>query len=338
MPPTRAISSVFPATQKALSRLRSRVADLIADQLTSSIPEVEELCRYVERYRGKMVRPALTALSAAAATGRTVEEACVDDVVTVASVVELIHLATLVHDDVLDDAETRRGAPTIARIRGSETAVILGDFLISKSFHLCSTLDSQTTALRIGEITSAVCEGEMLQLARRGDAGLDEESYYAIITRKTAALIAVACELGAWHAGASDQVCREFFNFGIDLGVAFQIQDDLLDLVGAEDVVGKPLGKDIEKGKLTLPLLHHLRVVDGPERERVITLIRSETPLNGQRAPLAARLHATGSVDYAINAAESRIAQAKAHLAKLPPSAARDQLSALADAALHRDR
>ena len=331
-----AIPHADPALARRLAARLEDVASRIGRQLTSDIDEVEELCRHVERYRGKMLRPVLTLLSGAAASGGDLDDTT-DAHVTVAAVVEMIHLATLVHDDVLDNADTRRGAPTIARMRSGEVAVILGDFLLSQAYHLCSTLDSQRTALRVGEITSRVCEGEILQLVRRGRADLDERTYETIVERKTAALIAVACELGAHHAGADAETAERFYDYGRDLGVAFQIQDDLLDLVGEEHVVGKTLGKDIEMGKVTLPVLHHLRVCDPHERAEFSTLIRAQVPLNGERALVARRLHETGSVEYARETARRLVERAKARLLPVAPSEARDQLLSMADQVITRE-
>ena len=330
------IPTVHKDLEADLARRLAVVVERIAGQLTSPIPEVEELCRHVERYRGKMLRPVL-ALLCSDAIGRERTDVVTREVATVAAVVEMIHLATLVHDDVLDDADTRRGAPTIAKMRSSEVAVILGDFLLSQAYHLCSSLDDQRTALRVGEVTSAVCEGEMLQLVRRGQADLDEETYYTIVERKTAALIAVACELGAKHAGADDETARRMYDFGRDLGVAFQIQDDLLDLVGDEHVVGKTLGKDIEMGKVTLPVLHHLAHCEAGERADLTTLIRAQVPLNGERRTIVGRLHATGSVAYAQKAAADLVERAKSRLMALPDTDARDQLLLMADQVVRRD-
>ncbi|MEM1422620.1 MAG: polyprenyl synthetase family protein [Planctomycetota bacterium] len=330
------IPTIHPELEAELARRLRVVAERIGRHLTSPIPEVEELCRHVERYRGKMLRPVL-ALLCADATGDTSGVMTEREVTTVGAVVEMIHLATLVHDDVLDDAETRRGAPTIAKMRSSEVAVILGDFLLSRAYHLCSTLDDQRTALRVGEVTAAVCEGEMLQLVKRGHSDLDEDTYYTIVERKTAALIAVACELGAKHAGADAQTSQRMYDFGRDLGVAFQIQDDLLDLVGEERVVGKTLGKDIEMGKVTLPVLHHLAHCDATQKAELTTLIRAQVPLNGERRTIVDRLHATGSVEYAKKAASDLVERAKARLMALPDSDARDQLLLMADQVVRRE-
>lgn len=344
MAPRTAIPPTTPPRSLDLPPLISlgleRVGARVAQQLTSDVPEVHALCRSLEKYRGKMLRPTLSLLCAHAVRLDPLElvnEALiVPDVVTVASVVEMIHLATLVHDDVLDEAETRRGHATINRIEGNEVAVILGDFLISQSFHLCSSLDTQKTALRVGEITSAVCAGELLQLARRGDAKLDEPTYFRIIERKTAALIGLACEVGARHAGADEATCTAMYRFGMHLGIAFQIQDDLLDLIGDEAVVGKPLGKDIEKGKVTLPVLHHMGRLASAEREAIEARIRTSTPLNGSRSMLAARLDASGSIEYARRVAREHIERALGELACLGESAARERLAAVAESVIDR--
>ena len=322
-------SSVAKAVAEGLARVELR----FDNQLDSKIEPVAILCAHVERYRGKMLRPTLLIVTALA----TDKDTKVNDAhITSAAVVEMIHMATLVHDDVLDEADTRRQGATINHMHGNEAAVILGDYLISQSFHLCSQLDSQKTALRVGEITSTVCEGELLQLFNRGDLSLSEETYYQIISRKTAALIAVACELGAHHAGATEEQSDAMYRFGEKLGCAFQIQDDLLDLVGAESVVGKTLGRDLEKGKLTLPLIHHLGALSAEEREQTETYLRNAPSDENARRTLAQQLERTGSIAYARDTASRLVAEAKQELAAMPLSDARDYLASLADAVVER--
>ena len=281
-----------------------------------------------------MLRPTLLLLCAQASNPEQTE--CSDEQVVAATVLEMIHMATLVHDDVLDEAEVRRGGETVNRRKGNEAAVILGDYLISKSFHLCSGLDTQRTALRVGEITSVVCEGEMLQNAHRGDMRLGERTYFDIIERKTAALIALACELGAAHAGAGVRVQRELYEFGRLIGCAFQIQDDLLDLVGDESVVGKSLGRDVAKGTLTLPLIHHLASLPARERAEAEAALGPAASLNGRRAALVARLHETASIEHARSVAFGMVQSAKERLTCLPESIACATLHEIADAVVAR--
>lgn len=331
-------TGVLPLLEEGLTR----VVAAMDRQTASALRPVQELVDHVEGYRGKMLRPSAVLLTALACAGESEPERCATILssesphVVIGAVVEMIHLATLVHDDVLDEAELRRGAQTINALRGNEAAVILGDYLISKAFHLCSTLESQRTALRIGEVTSIVCEGEMLQLAQRGDLALDERAYFEIVERKTASLIAVACELGALHAGASPAVARAMHDFGLKLGVAFQIQDDLLDLVGDENVVGKSLGKDLEKEKLTLPVIHHLACLSTSARMDTERLIHRNSFHNGMRMGVRPRLEATASIAYAKSVANRLVNEAKKLLSVLPASSAREFMASMADAVIAR--
>src|SRR5438093_4817321 len=211
----------------ALSGLTDCIAPQLAavdqrfrDELTSELPCVNALVKHVSRFRGKMLRPMLVLLSGKACGELT------DAHVTIATVVEMVHMATLVHDDVLDEAELRRKGATINHLRGNEAAVLLGDYLISHSYHLCSSLDSQLASRVIARTTNQVCEGELLQTDNRNQLELDEETYFQIITRKTASLCATCCGLGATLAGATKDQIAALETYGLALGVAFQIQDD----------------------------------------------------------------------------------------------------------------
>src|SRR3954464_525247 len=222
-------------------------------ELNSEIGCVNTLVKHVSRFRGKMLRPTLVLL-----TGRACGELSGAHTV-IATVVEMVHMATLVHDDVLDEAELRRKGATINHLRGNEAAVLLGDYLISHSYHLCSSLDSQFASRTIARTTNQVCEGELLQIDNRNNFDLDEETYVKIITHKTATLCATCCHLGAKFAGAEDDVISRLELFGLSIGTAFQIQDDILDIVGDFRTVGKTLGIDVEKGKMTLPMIHFMQ-------------------------------------------------------------------------------
>lgn len=325
------------------SRIADDLADALArvetrfdDQLVSDIPTVNTLCKHIEQYRGKMLRPTLVFLAGLTARPDDANRPS-DNLVTVAAVLEMIHMATLVHDDVLDEADLRRNTATINTLHGNETAVMLGDYLLARSYHLCSQLETQATALRVGEITATVCEGEMLQLANRGKLDLGERLYFDIIQRKTAALIAGAMELGARHAGATEAQIRDMHEIGLRLGVAFQIQDDLLDLLGDERTVGKSLGKDVDKGKLTLPIIHHLEKLDPARRESAQGFI-AMLPRKGDEAhhTLVDALHETGSIAYAKDKAASLVNGAKAMLAGFPASSGREALLAAADSVVNR--
>src|SRR5450432_1023046 len=241
-----------------------------AAELSSDLSCVNTLIKHVSRFRGKMLRPVLVLLSGKAC-GKLVDAHTV-----IATVVEMVHMATLVHDDVLDEAELRRKGATLNHLRGNEAAVLLGDYLISHSYHLCSSLNSQFASRLIGRTTNELCEGELLQIDNRNNLELDEETYLEIISRKTASLTAACCILGAKMSNAGEATVRRAEVFGRSLGIAFQIQDDILDIVGDVRDVGKTLGIDIEKAKLTLPIIHFLRTAPREHRVLMRSLLESK--------------------------------------------------------------
>ncbi|MGP1346000.1 MAG: polyprenyl synthetase family protein [Phycisphaerales bacterium] len=364
-------SATSTATGRLLDLALARVARIMSRAMGSSVQPVQELVTRAEGYRGKMIRPTLVLLSGLACgdpeelnlsrlgltptatpdlddhphdhhtqsdlTQPSPSARISERHLTIAAVIEMIHLATLVHDDVLDEADIRRGAPTIAKLRGNETAVMLGDFLISRSFELCASTGDASIAHRVGQISSRVCEGEIMQLSHRDDLALDETTYFDIIERKTACLIGLAAEMGARCSGASERIQSAAFEFAQQVGIAFQIQDDLLDLTGAERIVGKTLGKDLDKGKLTLPLIRHLAALDPADRARFTQDLARGAFLNGSRPTLIAALESTGAIQAARQAARDRIDAAKAALSHLPPTTARAELERIADAVITRD-
>ena len=308
-----------------------RVAAVFDRELDSDLDGVRNLVRHVERFRGKMLRPTLVTLVGRALSGGDVGEAHV----TLAAVVEMVHMATLVHDDVLDEAEMRRKGPTLNHLRGNEAAVMLGDFLISHSYHLCASLGDQAYSRAVGRATNRVCEGELLQINNRTNLDLDERTYFDIISRKTGALTAVSCRLGAMAAGATDETVKGLERFGLLLGQAFQIQDDVLDLTGDAETVGKTLGIDVEKQKLTLPLIHFLRTAPAEHRSLLRGLYRSH---DGDKAERVAQLIApSGSLRYAREVAEDCVAEARACLDVLPESRAKATLDRMAAFVTRRD-
>jgi octaprenyl-diphosphate synthase len=309
-----------------LAPLLAEVGKAFERQLASDLPPVNTLCRHVERYRGKMLRPTMVFLCGQA-FGPVGERH-----VIVAATCEMIHMATLVHDDVLDEAEVRRKGHTVNHLRGNEVAVMLGDYLISNAFHLCSRAGDPALNLRLGEVTNTLCEGELVQLSHREDMSLDERTYFEIVRRKTAVLIGACCELGAQLSGAPADAVAALRRFGEGIGVAFQIQDDLLDLEGRQDVVGKSLGRDLEKGKLTLPVIIHLAQASGEVRERTIEAIRARDGV-----ALLAELTASGSLAAARSRAVELVAAARTELRHVPAGPSRDALDAAAMAIVHRD-
>lgn len=305
-----------------------RAQQLLVQELATDQPVIRELCEHIRQYHGKLLRPALLLLSARACGGVRPEHH------VLAAVVELVHLATLVHDDVLDEADLRRGAPTVNRLRGNEQAVLLGDFLYSHAFRLCSSLSSSYAARVIGQTAVTLCEGEMMQIAARWDLALTEARYLEMIARKTASLVETCCHLGAYYAGADRDTVQRLSAFGRAVGLAFQIVDDLLDLTGSEAVVGKSLGRDLAEGELTLPVLHALRTASPEHRDRLTALL--DSPGAQQRQEISDLLAVTGSLSYADDVARRQVEIARQALRGLRPSAARDHLLTVAEFVLQR--
>jgi octaprenyl-diphosphate synthase len=324
------MASAMADTMRTIRPQVEAVEKLFTAELRSDLPCVDQLVTHVSRFRGKMLRPMMVFLCGQAAGRLTPQH------VTIAAVVEMVHMATLVHDDVLDEAELRRRGATINHLKGNEAAVMLGDYLISHSYHLCSSLDSQAAARVIARTTNEVCEGELLQLHHRNDLDLDEETYVTIISRKTASLIAASCYLGATLAGAGEATAREFERFGQSLGIAFQIQDDLLDLVGNQESVGKTLGIDVAKRKLTLPIIHFLRTAPQEHRDLCKSLLRGNEPNQLER--VRNLILPSGAIAYSRDRVRRLVERGKGCLTALPRNNAIDDLLALADTLLDRDR
>ncbi len=226
-----------------------RVEAIFQEELQSPQPCVRDIFAHVSRFRGKRLRPMLLLLSAQATGGINQNHR------VLSAVVEMIHTATLVHDDVLDEAETRRHVATVNARWNNETSVLYGDFLFTHAFHLAASLESTQACRMIGRATNIVCEGELSQISERGNVNLDEARYLEIIDGKTAELCALCCQLGAIYAQANPETIAALEEYGRSLGLAFQIADDLLDLLGSEAETGKSLGTDLQKQKLTLPLI-----------------------------------------------------------------------------------
>ncbi len=310
------VTMTGPMTLQVLEPYLAQVNDLFASELASDLDHVQTLSNHVERFRGKMLRPVLVFLSGLAARG--VDKPLGQTHITIATVVEMVHVATLVHDDVLDNAEIRRRGATINHLHGNEAAVLLGDLLISHAYHLCSSLESQIASRAIGRTTNIVCEGELTQNFNRGNWELTEQTYFDIIYRKTASLIETSCRLGAWASNADAATVEALGNYGRDVGMAFQIVDDILDIAGHQKTVGKTLGSDIEKGKLTLPMIHFLATAAPTHQQLLSSLLESDA---SDRIDNARQLLIPSpSMRYARNRAQQLVDQAIAAISELPES------------------
>ena len=297
------------------------VEERIRAQARDFDPAVEGYVAYAIESNGKRLRPAL-ALLAGGATGNITNEH-----LDLAVVVELIHAATLVHDDILDSADTRRGKPTPNAKWGNSLSVLLGDCLFAHALKQCSRFQSSEVMRRIAESASEVCSGEIIQTQRRFDLKLSVPDYYRIIEMKTGALFAVATELGGFINGAAPDVITALRVFGMRLGTAYQIYDDVVDLAGDEERAGKTLGSDLRKGKLTLPILYLLQNTDSEERDAICQIILSGT--DEEVATLVHKAVKTGALKSAVATGRRMIGEARTELNIVPPGRYRDALEGL---------
>jgi octaprenyl-diphosphate synthase len=305
-----------------------QVEQIFRAELESRNPYVADIFTHVAHFRGKRLRPMLLLLSASA-TGPLTEAHRV-----LAAVVEMIHTATLVHDDVLDEAETRRHIATVNTRWNNETSVLFGDYLFTHAFHLASSLNTTLACRLIGRSTNIVCEGELTQIRERGNLELSEEAYIRIIDGKTAELCAASCYLGAHFAEADEAVSTALEQYGRCVGLAFQISDDLLDILGSESETGKSLGSDFKKQKLTLPLIRLLAQVEEPDLGRLRELL---TQADDEAWTEVVRwLHRSDAVEYSRCRALEYVTTAQSHLDCLNDSAAKRILLEIADFATQR--
>lgn len=325
------LAAMYAPIQEDLARVEA----LLKSELHHPHPFVDELARHAFRLSGKRLRPALLLLSAKA-VGEINENH-----IKLAAVVEMIHAATLVHDDILDEATVRRHRETVNVRHGNEASVLLGDYLFTHAFYLASTTGSTLACRTIGRATNITCEGELRQVHAAGRLDLSESEYLAIIEAKTAELCACSCELGAHFAGnrrdkPGGSPVRALAAFGRHLGIAFQIIDDVLDLVGRQETVGKSLGTDLEKRKATLPIIRLLRDVTADDRPAVIEILTRNG--NHRANDLSPWLASTGAVEYARDVAARHVRKAIENLENVPASPIREMLGQVAEFVLMRQR
>ncbi|MHC4179247.1 MAG: polyprenyl synthetase family protein [Planctomycetota bacterium] len=300
-----------------------QVEQILRDELRSDHPFVDRLARHGFRLGGKRLRPALVLLSAKACGTVKPEH------LSLAAAVEMIHTATLIHDDVLDEATLRRHLETVNARWDNEASILLGDYLFTRSIRMASTLDDPFACRAIGQAAQTMCEGELRQIESRGNYDLSEKEYLEIIANKTAALTACCCRLGSHYAGASAAVCRTLTRFGRYLGVAFQIADDLLDVLGDEATAGKSLGTDLVKQKATLPLIRLLSRASGQDRAELLEILSRSG--NHRREALRPWFERSDAISYARDGALRYARLAADELDRFPATEVRDVLRRLTE-------
>ncbi len=302
---------------------------VIRKRLTSDVALVRRVAEYIVGSGGKRLRPALVILSAGAFGYRGSHHH------QLAAVVEFIHTATLLHDDVVDASELRRGRPTANALFGNAASVLVGDFVYSRAFQMMVEVENMRVMQVLAEATNVIAEGEVLQLMNCHDPDIDEHHYLQVIRYKTAKLFEAATRLGAILGGATPGQEDAMASYGMHLGTAFQLIDDVLDYSGDHAATGKNVGDDLAEGKPTLPLIYAIKHGSADEAALIRKAIK-EGGLSELKQVIAA-IHRTGALDYTRRQAEAAARAASAALAALPNSKHRDSLLQLADFAVTRN-
>ena len=299
------------------------VASRLREQISAFESDIATYAEYALTNQGKQLRPALVALSGGA-TGKIN-----DSHVLVAVIIEMVHLATLVHDDVMDEANVRRGRPTLAATWGNEISVLLGDCLFAHALKLAASFPTTEICRSVAAATNTVCSGEILQTQRRRNFELSRAEYFKVLQMKTGELFALSCDLGAFLSGAGAVQRSALRQYGLAIGTAYQVYDDCLDLFGSEAAAGKSLGTDLAKGKLTLPLLISLERASVPERARIESMVREWEPhwFSG----LLGMLREHRALEDSQSVVHQYLQAAREKLAVLPDTQNRAGLAGLAD-------
>jgi octaprenyl-diphosphate synthase len=310
----------------------ARVEACIAEQSIGSVEQIAEISRYLHSSGGKRIRPTLLLLVC------RLFRAPDDAAITLAAVVEMIHAATLVHDDVIDVAQTRRGRPSANVIWGNHASVLAGDWMYMQAFQMALRLRNFHILDVLIGLTQMMVEGELIQLQRIGRIDVSEPDYMELIDRKTAALFSACARLGAIAGGADEASESRLGEFGWNLGMAFQLIDDMLDFTARENVLGKPVGNDLQEGKVTLPLIYALHEAEPAERQLVETVLRdqnySRVPLSKIQELIARR----GGLDRARERAQFFTDRARQLIGTFPDSRCQLALAAVTDLVTERDR
>jgi octaprenyl-diphosphate synthase len=325
---TAPLNDIYRTIQSDLDAVEGYLKELGG----SANPLIAEINKYLFEKSGKRIRPALLILSAKLCgyQGR--------DHIFWSALVEIIHTASLIHDDIVDNSTLRRGQDTVHTRWGANITVLLGDFLYIQSIAMALKTRTYDLIDILADVTAQMIEGELIEYSMSGHAELSEEIYLEIINKKTAQLFANSCQIGGRLAGASAEETRRLKEFGLNLGLAFQIVDDLLDYSGDPATLGKPVLSDIREGRVTLPLIHALRKTKGEAREELVRGIRDRAADRNAAAKILEAIAATASLDHARGRAAAYIARAKKVLDAFPASEHRASLDEISDLVLRRKK
>lgn len=318
----------FAEVQSLAAADMGTVNALIRSRLASDVVLINQIAEHIIGSGGKRLRPMLHLLAARSAGYKG------DDHVPLAALIEFIHTSTLLHDDVVDESDLRRGRKTANALWGNAASVLVGDFLYSRSFQMMVELDDMRIMRILADTTNRIAEGEVLQLLNIGNADTTEQAYMDVIERKTAVLFAAATRLGAVLAKLPPEQEEALAQYGLDLGFAFQIADDVLDYVSDADTLGKNIGDDLAEGKPTLPVIH--AIANSPPEQAASLRRAIESGGLDSLDNIVAAIRDSGALEHARSRAEHHARSAQSALSVLPASAARDALGVLAEYSVNR--
>ncbi len=306
-----------------------RVEEQFESHLITETPLIHKVAKYVISSGGKRIRPILLIVSAKICGYKGANH------ISLAAVIEFIHTATLLHDDVVDNAPLRRGKSSANMVFGNEASVLVGDYLFAKSFKILSALNNSEIIKAYSDATTLMAEGEVKELVKTADVKTTEEDYLDIIIKKTAVLFACASQAGAIIAGKENDCIKNLYDYGLNIGIAFQLMDDALDYISDEEF-GKFIGNDLKEGKLTLPLIHAMERADKKEKDIISKIIYKKKLTPKDLKTVLGLVKNYGSIDYTLSKAKDAVEKAKNNLNAFPDSEYKTSLIDIANYIIER--
>lgn len=308
-----------------------RVEKTIAETLKTENMFIQQMVDYLSHSTGKRVRPALAILSAKYC-GEVTEAT-----IALGAALEMIHVATLIHDDIIDNSETRRKQKTLNFKWGNEVSVLMGDYVFAASFYLMAKKLPKNVISTLADTTNIICRGEISETFHRFNASLTEAQYFEVVREKTASLLAASCQTGAMLAGGDEAEVENLYRFGLGIGMAFQVIDDTLDFTGQEAKIGKPVMSDLREGKLTLPILHCMNSCTPAEKQKLTDIILAKVKEESDLDFIRSLIDKHKAIDFSIRRARQFVEEAKGALDELSGSGSKSELLHFADFLIDRD-
>ncbi len=309
----------------------NRVEKTISETLRTENIFIQQMVDYLSGSTGKRIRPALGILSAKYCGQVT------DETIALGAALEMIHVATLIHDDIIDNSEIRRKQKTLNFKWGNEISVLMGDYVFASSFYLMAKKLPKNVLSTLADTTNIICRGEISETFHRFNVGLTEAQYFDVVKEKTASLFAASCQTGAMLAEGDDGDIENLYRFGMGIGMAFQVIDDTLDFVGKESTIGKPVMSDLREGKLTLPVIHCFNCVSADEKERLTEIILNKVKNDSDIQFLNSLIEKYKAIDFSVKRARLFVEDAKSALDELDEKPSKSELIYIANFLINRD-